>query len=386
MASNAVILKDVAVVGLSHWDAAPFLKKVTDIVPSIIYIFNQTTQSNEYSNRSLGESLGFSAQDVQEMGAGLMPTLCHPDDLARVGAHFAALSDARDGEVLQVEYRVRHKDGNWVWLLSHDTVFDRDTSGQVVRHIGVASDITAQKTAEERARAEHLKARTVNDELRTFSYAMSHDMKAPSNTLNLLLTELLETHRDTLDPDAIELTELALGTVAHMGNLVDDVLNYTRVINQDFVLTSVPLNALLNQVTEELDGIIRHQGGVVDIADLPLVAADATQLRIYFHALIENAMKFHKPETIPRVSITCSMTKDLKSYDITVRDNGIGIDTSKHEQVFKVFKRLNTAPGHSGTGLGLAICRRIAANHGSTITLVSSPAQGAAFTIRLPKA
>ena len=386
MAINAVILKDVAVAGLSHWDAAPFLKKVTDIVPSIIYIFNQTTQSNEYSNRSLGESLGYSAEEVREMGAMLMPTLCHPDDLERVGKHFAALREARDGEVLQVEYRVQHKNGDWVWLLSHDTVFDRDPTGRVVRHIGVASDITAQKTAEERARAEHLKSQTINDELRTFSYAMSHDMKAPSNTLNLLLTELLETHRDTLDPDAIELTELALGTVAHMGNLVDDVLNYTRVINQDFKLTTVPLNALLGHVEQELGGVIRHQGGILDIGELPSVAADATQLRIYFHALIENAMKFHKPETFPRVSVTAALTDDLKGYDITVCDDGIGIEASKHEQVFKVFKRLNTAPGHSGTGLGLAICRRIAANHGSTINLVSAPAQGAAFTIRLPKA
>lgn len=386
MSGTPVILKDVEETGLSCWDAAPFLKRVTEVVPNIIYIFNQRTQSNEYSNRSLGESLGYSAQEVLDMGATLMPRLCHPQDLTQITGHFALISALQDGEVAQVEYRLRHKDGHWVWLLSHDTVFDRDANGHVRRHIGVASDITALKDAQAHAIAEKRKATTTNDELLAFAYAMSHDMKAPSNTLHMLLRELLDTHGNTLDPDAEGLCQMALATVTRMSKLVDDVQDYTRVVDQDFDTEPVPLGPLISDVLDELGDLIHTAQATVSYDDLPSVSADAEQLRVLFLNLLKNALRFRKPDQPVTISITADQTQDRTGYEITVRDDGIGIDPAKHDQIFKVFKRLNTAADFPGSGLGLAICRRIAANHGSQIELVSTPGRGAAFTIGLPSA
>ncbi len=153
------------------WDAAPFLEKVVGIVPNVIYVFNQKTQSNEYANRSLGDLLGYSAAEIQKMGDALMPSLCHPEDLGRVGEHFGAIQRIADDEVLTVEYRMRHKGGHWVWLLSYDALFERDEDGSVLRHIGVATDITDQKQA-----AAELGA--VNHEMETIFNAASSGIVA----------------------------------------------------------------------------------------------------------------------------------------------------------------------------------------------------------------
>lgn len=142
----------------ANLDVAPFLEKVLGIVPGIIYIFNQETQSNEYSNRSLGELLGYEVSEIQDMGEDILPRLCFPDDLPRIAEHFLEIQNMQDGEIKAVEYRMQHKQGNWVWLQSYDTVFQRDDDGVVIKHIGVATDITVQKHAEEIALASQEKA------------------------------------------------------------------------------------------------------------------------------------------------------------------------------------------------------------------------------------
>lgn len=365
------------------WEAADFLKQVTDIVPSIIYVFNQQTQSNEYTNRSLAETMGYNAKEIREMGADLLPRITHPDDLMRIVDHFHHVRGLEDGQVAQCEYRVRHKNGSWVWLLSNDTVFQRDVDGEILRHIGSATNITAQKNAEENARREHRKAETTNDELMSFAYSVTHDLKSPSNTLAMLLEELLTDHSAQLDEDARNLVNMAQATVGRMGALVDDVLNYTGVINQDMAPSPVLLDHIVAQVTEDLRTRVRESGARIETHNLPKVQADPVQLRILFQNLIENALKFCREGEAPKVEITACPDADSGMVDVTVRDEGVGIDPAKHAQVFQVFKRLHASDNQGGTGLGLAICRRIAANHGTEIKLASAPGEGAAFTVRL---
>ncbi len=386
MTFNSAILQEGARDGRLSWKAAAFLKKVTDIVPSVIYVFNQQTQSNEYSNKSLSTSMGYSAQEAQQMGENLVPLLAHPDDLPRIIAHFTALQSLPDGEIAQLEYRLRHKAGHWVWLLSHDTVFERDANGRVLRHIGVAADISAQKQAEEHAHNEHRKAQATNEELREFSYSMSHDMKSPSSTLHLLLNELLESHGDTLNEDAASLVYMALTTVTRMSKIVDDVLHYTRIVNQDLEIDRVDLTQLMQEVLSSLQGPVDKEKAKITLHPLPHVRADKMQLRVMFENLLQNALKFHKPGCPPHIEISAGPQTENGDIPITVADDGIGIDPAKHDQIFSIFKRLNAENDYPGTGLGLAISRRIAVNHQRKITLQSQQGAGAAFTIGFPKA
>lgn len=383
MAGAPVLLQSIMNSELAEWDTLAFLRKVTDVVPNVIYIFNQQTQSNEYTNRSLGEALGYNSEEVKHMGADMMPLLCHPTDLPSVGAHFGRIQQLEDGEVAQVEYRMKSKSGEWVWLLSHDTVFDRDADGNVLRHIGVAANITAQKHAEDAARTEHLKAAATNDELRAFSYSVSHDLKSPSNTLCLILNELIACHGDGFDDDARELVDMALSTTSRMGTMVDDVLNYTRVINQDTVIEPVDLEAVTADTIVNLSALVHTHDAEVTVDPLPDVMTDEMQLRILMQNLIENAIKFRQPGVPPHIEISAERVPHQKRAVIQVKDNGIGIHPDKHEQIFQIFKRLNNTVEFNGAGLGLAICRRIAANHGSTITLMSTPGNGATFSIEL---
>lgn len=383
MSKNTQVLTgDWDTASMSRNDAQ-FLSKVNNLVPSMIYVFNQTSQSIEYSNHSLEEALGYSAQEIAEMGANLMPALCHPDDLDRLYTHFEKISGLADGELIDLEFRVRHIQGHWIWLLSRETVFERGPSGSVTHHLGIASDITLQKMAEEKALEETARAQATNNELRAFAYAMSHDIKAPTNTLKLLLGEIQKASHVSGEGAPQELIEMGLDTVERMGELVDDVLHYTTVIGQPLELQRIDLKELIASILRSVHGDICRTNAKIDVGPLPEVLGSELQLRLLFQNLIENGLKFRFEESSPLIAITASKCDHLGKTDITVRDNGIGIALEQHEQVFATFKRLNPAQSFGGSGLGLAICWRIARNHGSDIALESRLGAGAAFTVQL---
>ncbi|MEO0371776.1 MAG: ATP-binding protein [Pseudomonadota bacterium] len=151
---------------ITEWDTAPVLKQVLGVAPGVIYVFNQETQSNDYANRSLVEVLGYTMEDVHAMGKSVMETIAHPDDLPEIDRHFAAIRELSDNAVLTITYRMKHKDGHWVWLMSRDTVFERASDGSVISHIGNATDITTQMELDAEVKA-------VRDELETVFNAAS---------------------------------------------------------------------------------------------------------------------------------------------------------------------------------------------------------------------
>ena len=369
------------------WDSAQFLEKVTSVVPDIIYVFNQKTQSNEYSNRSLPETLGYSNQEVREMGDSLMAQICHPDDLPLIGAHFEAIRQLPDGERKQLEYRIRHRSGRYLWLLSVDTVFERDDNGDVIRHIGTATDITTMKEAElaRQAAATALEKHgreiaAANAELVDFAYAASHDLKAPINTLRLLIkeirTELGEDHElsETLITPGLAVADRARA-------LIDDILGYTRVIGQDLDHEPVDLTQLAQDAVADLQGQIDDVE--ITIAALPTVSGNPVQLRLLMNNLVSNAIKFRRPGTGHRVDITPTEA-DPGQTGFVVSDNGVGIPEAHRDRIFDMFQRLHLASDFSGTGLGLTICRRVVLNHDGAITVDSSVDHGTSFTVTLP--
>ena len=364
------------------WEQQALLSKVLATAPSIIYIYNRVTHSNEYVNRSLGQSLGYSAEDVQAMGDALLPTIIHPDDLPKVEPHFEVLSTLPDGEVAQLEYRVRHKDGDWVWLLAHETVFQRDEAGDVIRHLGVATDITVQKNAEQLAREERRIADAAGEELRNFAYSMSHDMKAPSNTLRLLLAELKEQHGTSMDQDANDLMDLSLKSVNRLQTLVEDVLTYTRVVIQNIKTETVDLKKVVDGLLIDLKADIEKADAKVVVEKLPIVRGSEVQLRILLLNLIGNALKYRKADVKPVVIIRSSK-HDAGMVYVHVIDNGIGIAPRYHEKIFTIFQRLHGNDEYPGTGLGLAICKRIVLNLGGALTIDSEAGEGAAFTFSI---
>ena len=129
-----------------------FAQSIADHSTSIIYVFDLETMTNIYSNRSVTEFLGYSAAHVQEQGGDLLSAMIHPDDLPHVVGHFDLFADKKDGEVVELEYRARHSDGEWRWIWSREIVFNRRADGAPCQILGNAQDVTERKRSEEAIR------------------------------------------------------------------------------------------------------------------------------------------------------------------------------------------------------------------------------------------
>ncbi|TYQ24495.1 GAF domain-containing protein [Pseudanabaena sp. UWO311] len=135
-------------VELSLRESQQFIQKIADASPNILYLYNVQEQRNIYSSREIYATLGYTPQEVQEMGANFFLNLMHPEDLDKVAANLALICAAADGKIIDMEYRMRHANGEWRWLYSRDSVFSRDDRGAVLMKIGIAQDITDRKLAE----------------------------------------------------------------------------------------------------------------------------------------------------------------------------------------------------------------------------------------------
>ncbi|MEO0467907.1 MAG: PAS domain-containing sensor histidine kinase [Pseudomonadota bacterium] len=363
-----------------------YVDRILNVLPSLVYVFNQDTQSNEYINRSVGAVLGYDTDEIRVFGPSLMAALCHPEDLPKVMAHFQDIICLGDTDVISVEYRMRHKTTGWVWFLSLDTVFDRHLDGRVRRHIGVATEITAQKQAERRAKEASDAATVANEDLRAFAYAISHDMRSPLNTLHLLLSEIRHAHSGSLDSDARQLFDHALQTVDNMQGRLESVLDYTRLIDGASPMLPVSLADIVAQVLSDLAVDIDQANAIVQVGDLPQVLGTARDLKACFHHLIANALKFRQADQAPCLEIADTTSLATGLVQISITDNGIGIPSESHDEIFDMFKRLNAERLYPGIGLGLAICRRVAISHGGGISVQSRRGDGACFTVQLRSA
>ena len=245
-----------------------------------------------------------------------------------------------------------------------------------------------QRTHALSARVEDLEAALhrltqTNREQAEFTYAISHDLKSPSNTILMLIDELSLSVGDALTPDAGELLDLAQQTTIRMARLVDDVLAYSRCIGEPAVMVPVDLNQLLGSITADLRSDIATAGAVLQISPLPVVWGVPVQLNLLFQNLIANAVKFRAPGRTPLIQITVT-PKDQRLL-ISVRDNGIGIAPEHHHRIYFLFQRLHGHDRYQGSGLGLALCKRIMTNHAGDIHLDSAPGEGSCFTVSLQR-
>lgn len=215
-----------------------------------------------------------------------------------------------------------------------------------------------------------------NVELQQFAYIASHDLQAPLRGIIGFSQLLQQNYQGRLDADAEKLITRIRDGVTRMQTLIDDLLAYARVESRSRPFEPCDLNEILGEVVNLLDSSISDSHAQVTRDDLPIVTGDRPQLIQMFQNLIGNSIKYHGPQPL-RIHIAAAHLGD--EWDISVRDNGIGIDKKHHERVFEIFRRLHTAQAYPGTGIGLAICRRIATRHGGKIWIESTPGQGSTF-------
>ena len=234
-----------------------------------------------------------------------------------------------------------------------------------------------------RLKVARLTSEALREEQREFTYSISHDLKAPVNTISILLAELAAFDCGERDAEFRELLGMGIDTARRMSALIEDVLDYTRVIGNEMSTEPVAIDAVIGGILTDLRADIHAAGATVRAGDLPVVAGSPMQLRALFQNLIANALKFRKPNAPPLITIAAENDRNGRHVRVIVADNGIGIAPENHARVFKLFQRLHVCNEYPGTGLGLALCQRIARNHGGHIDLASEFGRGAAFTVHL---
>jgi PAS domain S-box-containing protein len=234
-------------------------------------------------------------------------------------------------------------------------------------------DITERKRTEDELRRS-------NAELEQFAYIASHDLQEPLRMV-ASYTELLgQRYRGKLDDKADTYIHYAVDGAKRMQRLVADLLAYSRVGSQGKRMVPVSIAAVVNGVLEVLSDPIRSAGAVVEAAGLPDVFGDEGQLRQLFQNLIGNALKF-RGSLVPHIVVGARLQGE--HWEISVRDNGIGIEIKYAERIFEMFQRLHERGKYEGSGIGLSIAKRIVERHGGRIWLESRPGEGTTFFFTL---
>ena len=303
------------------------------------------------------------------------------------------LSRILRGETLRsLELRLRHLTQGWEKVFSYGGALARDGSGNPVVAIVHMNDITPRVRVEEEIRrlnadleqrvarrTEELEA--ANRELEAFSYSVSHDLRAPLRAVDGFSQAVLEDHADLLPEDGRRQLATIRDSAQRMGELIDDLLAFSRLSRQPLAKRRTDMGAL---VMEAYDGLaLMHRDRNVDfrLGSLPECQGDPSLLRQVWTNLLSNALKYSRLRDPAIVEVGCCDADGLRLY--YVRDNGTGFDMRYAHKLFRVFQRLHRAEDFEGTGVGLAIVQRIVARHGGAVRAHGEPGQGATFSFSI---
>lgn len=286
----------------------------------------------------------------------------------------------REGLVLDYELEIQHKDGYVTPVLYNASVY-KDESGEVIGVFAAARDITERKKAEAMLKLKLEELARSNAELEQFAYISSHDLQEPLRMIASYLQLLQRKYQGKLDDKADKYIYFAVDGASRMQNLINDLLEFSRVTTKAREFEPTDCKSILKQVVFDLEVSIKENEAHVSYDSLPVVMADSSQLTQVFQNLISNAIKFRSEKT-PEIEI--SAKKKDNQWLFAVQDNGIGVDPKFSERIFEVFKRLNKRDEYPGTGIGLSICKKIVERHGGQIWIEAEPGKGSIFYFTLP--
>jgi len=332
-------------------------------------------------NRAATQIFGYAPEDV--IGQNVKILMPEPYRSGHDGylAHYTA-TGAKKIMGIGREVTGRRKDGSLFPMeLGVGEMHPDDTR----MFVGTIRDISERKEHERRINDYVRMLQKSNQELDEFAYIASHDLKEPLRGLSNNAIFLKEDLGETMDEAGIRRLDRICLLASRMEQLVNDLLYFSRLGRQELAVQETDLNAVIAEV-EEMIETTPHEDEVRIILPepLPVIICDRPRIAELFRNLIVNAIKYNdKPEK--RIEIGCRPGEDGHPV-FHVRDNGIGIDPRFHEDIFRIFRRLNNEEDAArGTGSGLTFVRKIVERHGGTIWLESQPGMGATFYFTLKK-
>jgi PAS domain S-box-containing protein len=342
-----------------------------------------------YWNRGAEEFYGWTAEQVvgKVTSHQLLQTV-FPAPLEQINAEL--LRTGRwEGELVHTK-----RDGTQVVVASRWSM-EQDEQGRPLATLETNNDISERKRAEDEIRklnaeleqrvierTDELKA--TNKELEAFAYSVSHDLRAPLRHMAGYAELLQKNAASILDEKSRRYMTMILEAAKRMGELIDDLLAFSRIGRAETQKTVVSLEQLvkeaLNEVQQETDG--RNVGWT--IGALPNLYGDRSMLRLALVNLVSNAVKFTRTRPQPEIEIGCADGKEDEIV-VFIRDNGVGFDMKYVNKLFGVFQRLHRAEEFEGTGIGLATVQRIIHRHGGKVWAEGIIDRGATFYFSVPK-
>ncbi len=346
-----------------------------------------------------GDRLSFSGNLLSlaglapQTGPGYEPLLeaVHPEDRARVDGDFREALESTQ-TMWELECRVVLPGGAVRRLRNIGTIM-RDEGGKPIKVVGTAQDVTEQWLAEEKIHRsiaeleERVAQRTAelqakSEELKTFSYSVSHDLKAPLRGIEGYSRLLVEEYKDKLGDEGRHFLANIREAARKMQELIDAHLAYSRFDRRTRSMTTLNLRELVGEILAER----RHDLEGVNLTaevDPDPIHADSEGLVLALRNLVDNAVKFSRHRRPPAIEIRSKREGDR--CVLSIRDNGTGFDMKYHDQLFEIFQHLNRAEGDPGTGIGLALVKKAMDRMGGRVWAESQPNQGAVFYLDFPQ-
>lgn len=269
-----------------------------------------------------------------------------------------------------------------------------DDNGKILYYFGIMHDNSHHKKEEEKLRNlnEQLEKRVVkrteqleqyNKELESFSYSVSHDLRAPVRHINGFADILKNDYYEQLPDEARHYLDTIISSAKRMGDLIDDLLSFSRTGREELIKSSFPMNKVVKEALIQINPFIEYRKVDMNVSELPEAYADYNLLRQVWINLLDNAAKYTR--TKERAVIEIGFKEEDLEVVYYIKDNGVGFDMKYSHKLFGVFQRLHSPAQFDGTGIGLANVRRIITRHGGRTWAEAEVDKGATFYFSMPK-
>lgn len=359
-----------------------------------LYDFNLLDESL-YFSPSYKSMLGYTDEEHPNTLA-MVNSILHPEDFDQV---WETVRQYQAGEIPTYHsvFRLRHKDGHWLWVLSRGVGL-RDPNGKMVRIIGTHTDITEQKKREE-------ELKQLTKEMENFTYITSHDLRAPLVNLKGFAAEIQHaidkikpislgaaaSHKEVdrailqqaFDQDIPESLRFIVQSVEKMDALTTAILDLSRIGTRKHRFEPVDTQALMERCLDTLGYEIKHNHIEVSCGYLPTITSDALALEQIFTNILDNAVKYLEPSRAGKISISAKEVENQMVFSF--KDNGRGIADADRAKVFQIFRRARNTLNIRGQGMGMTFVQATLRRLGGTIWFDSTQGVGTTFYIGLPK-